>query len=440
MRKGAGRAFLGFILTAMLTFVLIGTCFAICLKTTVFKGEGLKDLINNIDIGEVVEEIMIESANETLEQEKDELSSSASKFTETILNEDVISDVADIMVEGLTSDKEVDFSSVKEGCMNALTDMSEQTVEDVLNDIKNTSNVIDAETLKNNEIIKQYQEEFNIDITTPILEQMETVYGSKSVSLDDVDVEEVKSEAKEAINQKVMPDIEKKVDQFIEETNIEVNKELHSFRKDNDIESITDIFNPIFAVILRSIIIGSIIALVIIGIQMLIYKKDISRAVKNVGIASVFVTIAMIGLKFLCSFLANILKDMVEGDKAVVNALNTIIDSTIPKIGSAAGVVAIISGSLVVVLIIVSVILKKKFGANDEVRPTNTAYATANNAPSFNVVADQSSVNNMYGQQQMPNNMYNQQPVENNMYNQQPTNNTYVEQPQVDNNFNNNQF
>ena len=38
MRKGAGRAFLGFILTAMLTFVLIGTCFAICLKTTVFKG------------------------------------------------------------------------------------------------------------------------------------------------------------------------------------------------------------------------------------------------------------------------------------------------------------------------------------------------------------------------------------------------------------------
>ena len=437
MRRGAGRAFLGFLLTSMLTFVLIGTCFGITLKTTVFSGDSFKDLIKNMDLGSVMEEVMLEA----IEENKEEISGSEDStttefdFTEAIMSEEVVSDITDIIVEGLTEDKEVDFSVVKDGCMNALTDMSEQAVEDVLNEIKNTSNVIDAESLKNNSIIKQYQEEFDIDVTTPILEQMETVYGSKSVSLDEVDVEEVKAEAKEAVKEKVMPDVEKKVDEFIEETNIEVNKEIHAFKVDNDIQSVTDIFNPIFGVILKSIIIGSVIAVVIILLQMLVYKKDMNKALKNVGISCILVAIAMFAFSFVCDFVAGMLADMFNSGSAVDNAVVSIINSTIPEIGGAAKIIALVTGILFVVLIVGAIILKNKLASKEDVKPANATFANANvatnmaNPYAHTVVNDQSS-NNMYGQQPMVNNMYNQQPVVNNMYNQQPVvNDMYNQQP-----------
>ena len=439
MRRGAGRAFLGFLLTSMLTFVLIGTCFGITLKTTVFSGDSFKDLIKNMDLGSVMEEVMLEA----IEENKEEISGSEDStttefdFTEAIMSEEVVSDITDIIVEGLTEDKEVDFSVVKDGCMNALTDMSEQAVEDVLNEIKNTSNVIDAESLKNNSIIKQYQEEFDIDVTTPILEQMETVYGSKSVSLDEVDVEEVKAEAKEAVKEKVMPDVEKKVDEFIEETNIEVNKEIHAFKVDNDIQSVTDIFNPIFGVILKSIIIGSVIAVVIILLQMLVYKKDMNKALKNVGISCILVAIAMFAFSFVCDFVAGMLTDTFNSGSAVDNAVVSIINSTIPEIGGAAKIIALVTGILFVVLIVGTIILKNKLASKEDVKPANATFANANvstniaNPYAHTVVNDQSS-NNMYGQQPMVNNMYNQQPVVNDMYNQQPvTNDMPVEQTPV---------
>ena len=435
MRRGAGRAFVGFLLTIMLSVVLAGTCFGISLKTTVFSGDSFKDILKNMDLGSVMEEIVFESLDEAREEAKDdpdnELGSSGIKFAETILSEEVVSDFTDIVIEGLTEDKEVDFSVLKDGCMNALTEMSGQTVEDVIAEIQSTSNVVDAESLKNNSIIQEYQKEFNVDVTTVILEQMETVYGSKSVNLDEVDVEEVKAEAKEAVNKKVMPDIEKAVDEFIAETNIEVNQELEAIRVENDVESVTDIFNPIFGVILKSIIIGSIFAVILIGLQFLVYKKDINKAVKNVGIASLLVAISMFVCSLLCNLIADLASSSFDSGTAVDNGMVSIIDNTIAKIGGATRISAIVAAIVFVVLIIVAIILKKKFGSKEELHTTSNTFANSTvAAPAFNVVADQSSVNNMYGQQPMANNMYGQQPVANNMYGQQPVaNDMYGQQP-----------
>ena len=444
MRRGAGRAFVGFLLTVMLTVVLAGTCFGISLKTTVFSGNGFKDLIKNMDLGAVMEEIMLESLEEADKEANNGLGNSGIKFTETIMSEDVISDITDILIDGMLEDKEVDFSVVKDGCMNALTDMSNQAVEDVLDEIKNTTNVVDAESLKNNSIIQQYQEEFNIDVTTPILEQLETVYGSKSVNLDEVDLAEVKAEAKEAINDKVMPDIEEKVDEFIEETNVDMNKELATFRAENDIESVTDIFDPIFGVILKSIIIGSVVAVIVILLQILVYKKDMNKAVKNIGISCLLVTISMVVFSLLCSVVADLLADMFTTGSAVDNAIISIIDSTIPKIGGAAKIIAIITGVLFVVLIVVAVILKKKLASKEETQTTNNTVnnTTSGNSYGFNVVADQSSTsNNMYGQQPTANGMYGQQSAANGMYGQQPAaNDAFVEQAFINESTNNDQM
>ena len=432
MRKGAGRAFVGFLLTVLLSVVLAATSFGISMKVTVFSGNNFKDLLKNMDLGAIMEEVVFDSLEEADKEANNGLGSSGIKFSETILSEDVVSDITNIMLEGFTEDVEVDFSGIKDGCMNALTEMSGQTVEDVLDEIKNSSNVIDAESLKNNKIIQQYQEEFNIDITTPILEQMETVYGSKSVSLDEVDVKEVKAEAKEAINTKVMPELEKKVDEFIEETNIEVNKELEEFRRENDVDGITDIFDPIFGLLLKYIIIGSVFAVILMLLQFLVYKTEMNKAVKNIGISSLLAAIFMFLSSLLCGLLADLASNSFDSGTAVDNGMLSVIDNTIAKVGDASKIVAMIMAGVFVVLIVVAIILKKKFSSKSELRTTNDTFANPNQGSpyAFNVVADQTSANNMYGQQPMANNMYGQQPMANDMYSQQPVaNDMYSQQP-----------
>ena len=58
MRRGKGRSFVGFLLTYFLTSILICTCILVSLKSTVLKGNGIKEFIKSLDIGEYVEEVV----------------------------------------------------------------------------------------------------------------------------------------------------------------------------------------------------------------------------------------------------------------------------------------------------------------------------------------------------------------------------------------------
>ena len=173
-----------------------------------------------------------------------------------IITDDVINEVTDVMVDSIIEDKEVDLTNVKDSCMDVVTEVSEQAVDDILDELKGSTSVIDAEALKNNSVIQQYQNDFNIDVTTPILEQMENVYGSKSVELKDIDIEEVKSEAKEALKEEVIPNIEKDVDKLINETSVEVNKQIVTIKKETNIKGITKVIDWALSAVTKAIIVG----------------------------------------------------------------------------------------------------------------------------------------------------------------------------------------
>ena len=360
MNRGKGRAFVGFLLTYFLIVTLICTSLFICLRSSFLKGDDIKSFIKSLDLGEIVQEMVSTSIKDSSENKPNEDSKVSDELVDSLLTEDVISDVTDIMVDAITDEKDVDLYQVKDSCMNAVIDMSEQTVDDVIEELKANGSVIDAESLKNNSIIMQYQKDFNIDVTTPILEQMQTVYGSKSVNIEDIDVEEIKSEAKEAIKTNVIPEIEGKVDKLIKDTNIENNEQMKTFREETDIKGIIDAIELLLATMMRVIIIGIIISVVFIALQFWVYKKNVNKAFKNIGVAGVVLAAVMFGVSKIIDFIRKLILSAIEGQDATAKVLRNVVNKYIPKMENITSNIALISIIVAVVLIVVAVILKKK--------------------------------------------------------------------------------
>lgn len=375
MNRGKGRSFVGFLLTYFLVVTLICTSLFVCLRVSFLKGEDVKSFIKSLDLGEVVQEIVSETVKESGDKKPDAENKISDELVDSLLTEDVVSDVTDIMVEAITDEKEVDLSQVKDSCMNAVIDMSEQTVDDVIEELKANGSVIDAESLKNNSIISQYQKDFNIDVTTPILEQMQTVYGSKSVNIEDIDVEEVKSEAKEAVKTNVIPKIEVKVDKLIKDTNIEVNEQMETFRKDTNIKGIIDVVDLLLAQLMKSIIIGIVVSIIFIVLQFVVYKKDINKAFKNIGVSGAVLGVLMLLISKLVDIIRKIILSSLEGEDASVDVIRNIVNKYVPKMENVTSNIGLVSIIIAVLLIVVAVILKKKLEDKDALFTTEDTFA-----------------------------------------------------------------
>ena len=373
MRRGKGRSFVGFLLTYFLTSILICTCILVSLKSTVLKGNGIKEFIKSLDIGEYVEEVVNESIKSTA-GENDAVVDNVNKLADKVITEEVINEVTDVMVDAITEDEEVDLTNVKDSCMDVVTEVSEQAVDDILDELKGSTNVIDAEALKNNSVIQQYQNDFNIDVTTPILEQMENVYGSKSVELKDIDIEEVKSEAKEALKEEVIPNIEKDVDKLINETSVEVNKQIVTIKKETNIKGITKTIDWALSAVTKTIFVGIFVTAVFVALQFLVYKKDINKAFKNAGIAGIITSIIMLGISIAINVVLNIIKDTFGGQEASDKVVNSVAEKYMPKVGGVASTIAIVGFVVSVALIVAAVIVKKKLAQKDELFTTEDTF------------------------------------------------------------------
>lgn len=370
MRRSKGRAFIGFLLTCFLAITLISTCLMVCLKVSVLKGGNVKEFIKSLDINKVVHEVVSDSINKSNDEQK-----VSGDLVDKLLTEDVINDVTDVMVDAITEDKYINLSDVKDSCMDAVATMSEQAIDDILNDLKNTTNVIDVDTLKNNSVIQQYQADFNIDITTPIIEHMQNVYGTKSVSLEEIDLEEVKSEANEALKENVLPEIEKKVDNLITETNAEVNEQLNEFKQESNFNTIIKTADMVLAMITKAVIIGAVVVVVFIALQFVVYKKDVNKAFKNVGIAGIILSVIMFALYMLLDFIMKIIRDLFNSDEVLDETIYNIANKYIPKTGSVASTIAIVAIAISIVCIVLAVVIKKKCSQSGELYATEDTFA-----------------------------------------------------------------
>lgn len=356
-KPGAGIAVLGFFLTFLLTISMLAEGLLLGLKTTIFSGNDMVDVLKNANLFETFTEVIVTEITVNAGE------GVVSDMAESILTEDALVEMTENVTEAIKNDEDVDLSGMKDTCIEEIKSTSDGMVEQVLGELEAGGGEINAETLAGNATIQSLQEQYGIDISGIVLGYVEENYGTTSINVEEVDMEAVKAEAQTTMEEVVMPEVEKMVDEYIVEINRVVNEEIRTITKEYDISGMLGKIEAAIALLSKSVMILGVAVGVIVLLELLIYLKFLNRAFRNVGIASVisgaFTALSGGTVIVLKSVLMGMLGG--TGDKAE-QVIVGFIDSNVSAIGYR---ILLIGGIYIVVAIVTFVvagILKKRKG------------------------------------------------------------------------------
>ena len=199
--KNTGRAVAGFILTLFTCMMIFMGGLIITLRFGIFKGNDINSFFDNIDFLEAFQKIVVTEVRTKINETtgSGEAAALSADAVDTLLTEDVVRDMTTTVTKAVLEDEPINLNEMKDECMDTVKEVSSKAVDDIIDEISETSKVVNLDALKNSSIIKQYQEDYKVDITSTIMDKMKTMYNSTSINLDEIDVEEVKAEAQNAI-------------------------------------------------------------------------------------------------------------------------------------------------------------------------------------------------------------------------------------------------
>lgn len=355
-----GRAILGFLLSLMMIITVFSSGLLLSLKLSVFKGSDINEFLDEMGFHSTIQEVVVNEIKNQIPSGNEQIANLSDEALEAIFTEEVVKDVTVSITDAITEDKEIDLNVIKDDCINAITEVSETAIDEVITELKNTTSVIDIEALTNNSVIQKYQKDYNVDVTSVIIDQMETVYGSTSISLEEIDFEEVKSEAKVAIKEHVIPVIEEKVDSVIEEANVKVNEEFKTIKEENDLKMYTDAFGMILNLITIAVIVGISVSVVIGLVQVfLVYRKQKTKGIKNICVVSAITVCLTCGVSVALGIVKNIVTETL-GDEPIEKMVSKFLNTNVSNASSTLNLVAISLAVMCVGLIILLVVMNKK--------------------------------------------------------------------------------
>lgn len=354
-KPGVGIGILGFFFTLLMVVALFADGLLLGLKTTIFKGSDMVDVLKNANLFETVTEVVVSEITTTTGNDM------VSDMAESLLTEEVLAEMTENVTEAIKNDEDVDLSGMKDVCMEEVKASSNEMVEKVIGEIEATGGEINAETLAGNATIQALQAQYGIDVSTIVLDYMEQNYGTTSVKVEDVDLEAVKAEAQTTVEEVVLPVMEEAVDEYIVEVNKVVNEEIRTITKEYDISGMLTAIETFIATLTKVIMMLSIAAAVILVLEILIYLKYINRAFRNIGIATVisgaFVAITGGAVILLKNMLTGLMGG--TGDKAEQVIVN-FIDGNISAVGNRILVIGCIYIVVAIVCFVLAGILKKR--------------------------------------------------------------------------------
>lgn len=358
-KPGAGIAFLGFLLTFLLTVTLLLDGVLLGLKTTIFRGTDIVDVLKNANLFQTVTEVVVSEVSTATDS--DFLKDAA----ESVLSEDIMVEMAEDVTAAIQKNKDVDLSNMKDACLDAIKDLSEEVVDDVLSQVKKGSGELNRDSLAGNETVQELQSMYGVDITGIVMDYVEETYGASSVNVDEIDLKEAKAEAKKTINRVVIPSMEGAVDTYLEQINRTVNKEIRTINRRYDISGTLDMVETGMRWLTTAIIILSVVSAVFLLLEFVTYLKYEFRAFRNIGIASLITGVIVLLLGGVLLFAKNFITGIwdLAGDLAGAKAEQVIMDFIERNMAVLSYRILLIGGIVVllsIVSFVVSGLLKKK--------------------------------------------------------------------------------
>lgn len=361
--KNTGRAVAGFILTLFTCMMIFMGGLIITLRFGIFKGNDINSFLDNIDFHEALQKIVVTEVRTKINETtgSGEAAALSADAVDTLLTEDVVRDMTTTVTKAVLEDEPINLNEMKDECMDTVKEVSSKAVDDIIDEISETSKVVNLDALKNSSIIKQYQEDYKVDITSTIMDKMKTMYNSTSINLDEIDVEEVKAEAQNAINEYILPVLEEKVDKYVADANDIVNREVQKIKEDDDVMAVKSAVKG-FSVLMNVALVVAVLVIVALALVQicLVYRKEKHRAFRNIGIASgvsaamTVLTVALLGI------VRNMLGDIFDKNDEIENIIMEFVDSNMARVTSDIVITAVVTGVIFVVCMIISRVVKNK--------------------------------------------------------------------------------
>lgn len=356
-KPSKGIAFLGFLLTFLMVLCLIVSGLLMAIKTTILSGDDIDEILENTNVYGMITDIV-----------SSEISSSTSdtglskEAIDKFFSEDVLKSATKTMTDAIKNNTDVDLSVIKKQCMEVVKEESEKAVDDVLDDIKVSSDVVSIEVLRSNEIIIQLEKDYNVDISSVISDYVGDTYGSTTVNVADIDIEKIRTEAKKTLNETVIPTIEEAVDEYIVESNEAVNEQLREMNEEYDISGTIKVVEDAVGTCKVIMIITLVVTLIFALLQIVfVYKKRMNRGIRNTSIATLVSGIIVLLLGMMVNVIESFVVSAIgKPSDNIEQRIVSFITDNIAAVGSRIILIGAIYLGISIVLMILAIVVKKK--------------------------------------------------------------------------------
>lgn len=358
--KHTGRAMLGFFLTFILSIFMIINGYLMSLRSSVLGAEDIDDMIDNLGVYDMAQEV----AKEEMYDRAESLGMTKEAIDE-IFPEDTIKKVSSQVTEAITSGKDIDLSMLKDDCMHVADDASEAVVDTVFKAVDETDKIFDLNTVLDNKEIKDMESNFGIDVSSAIKDQFVQQFGSTQIDITTVDTNELKSQVEKTLTDTVYPIVEEAFDSYVDEANQALNNAFDELEDEYDVDRVFNTIENVLDIFGLAVKIMLVIVIVICLLEILVYRKDMNRAFRNIGIASLLPAVIMFASTVIISFIKEeITKSLSSFDRAE-KIVKDLIETNIDAVADSVRMGAIIYIAIFVAGIVASVIIKSRKKANE---------------------------------------------------------------------------
>lgn len=362
-QKNTGRAVAGFFLTLITIIMLAAGGGIAALKLSILNCSDIDEFFDNIDFYSTVQEIVVSEIKNRISDDGTQNGTTGGlteNVVDKLLTEDIVKDMTNSITDAITNDKEIDLGNVKDKCIDKVTDLSNQAVDDILDEISRTSDVVNIDTLQSSTVLQQYQKDYNVDIMSLIVNEIENVYGEPSVSLEKIDIDEVKAKTKTAVIDSAVPMIEESIGTYIDEANKVADAQVAKIKESGELSHLTAALKVLISLANIALAILVVIAVAASLVQIfVVYGSKKSSAFRNIaiatGVSSAILMISGGAINFVRSMLGSVF-----GNNSSEEILKKFADSNISKISGDMFVVGSVFAVIFVSFICASLFMKKR--------------------------------------------------------------------------------
>lgn len=390
-----GRTALGFFLTFFMTITLMINGLVMGVKTTILNGSDVSEVLENMNFYDVLSDLIkseltkssdgtdISAGEIAVVVTNDEVAISddnvaginiSNETIEAIFGEDVLKEVTKTLTDAIKNNQDVDLSSTKDQCVANVENLAMQLIDDVVNEIQNMeSDTISAETLVQLNTVQKMKNDYNVDVDTIITDYVKDNHGSDSINIADVDLEAIRTEAKDTVKNDVMPELEETIDDYMTEITETVNESIKEANASYDLSGLMKSIEEAINILGTIMLVCIIAAVLFMALEMVIYRKEINRGFRNVFISTLIAGIFTLVMSVVVGVVKGIFSSVVgEGEDAVSMAVSKLIGDNIGAVGDRVMLVAIVYIVISVACLVAAIIIKKNIKKNDDIDSMGT--------------------------------------------------------------------